>query len=104
MPPTTFGTVLVVQSVRPGSTRSGENARWKSFPASRPDSRSRIGSTSPRVVPGYVVDSSTTSWPARSRLPISAAASRTIDRSGSRCLESGVGSAMRIASTSRRTS
>ena len=35
-PPTTFGVDLVVQSSRPGSTRSGLNARWKSRPAARP--------------------------------------------------------------------
>ena len=35
-PPTTFGVVFVVQSVRPGSTRSGDIARWKSSPALSP--------------------------------------------------------------------
>jgi hypothetical protein len=43
MPPTTFGTFVVVQSSRPGSTRSGEKARWKSFPAVRPLPASRSG-------------------------------------------------------------
>ena len=62
-PPTTFGTFFVVQSSRPGSTRSGENARWKSRPTVRPLPASRTGSTCSRVVPGYVVDSSTTRWP-----------------------------------------
>jgi len=47
-----FGTVFVVWSMRPGSTRSGENARWKSTPAVRPEPASRIGCTSSRVVPG----------------------------------------------------
>jgi hypothetical protein len=50
-PPITFGVVRVVQSTRPGSTRSGENARWKSRPARRPV-RSSTGATSSRVVPG----------------------------------------------------
>ena len=39
IPPTTFGTVFVVWSMRPGSTRSGENARWKSTPAVSPEPR-----------------------------------------------------------------
>ena len=59
IPPTTFGTVLVVQSVRPGSTRSGEKARKKSSPQTSPVA-SNTGRISSRVVPGYVVDSSTT--------------------------------------------
>ena len=50
-PPTTFGVVRIVKSVRPGSTRSGEKARLKSSPATRPDS-DRIGATRSRVVPG----------------------------------------------------
>ena len=37
MPPTTFGVVFVVQSSRPGSTRSGDIARWKSSPAFSPE-------------------------------------------------------------------
>ena len=40
-PPTIFGVVRMVQSVRPRSIRSGEKARWKSRPAASPDS-SRI--------------------------------------------------------------
>ena len=36
IPPTTFGVVFVVKSSRPGSTRSGAKARWKSVPAFRP--------------------------------------------------------------------
>ena len=104
MPPTTFGTVFVVQSSRPGSTRSGENARWKSFPARSPLPASSTGSTCSRVVPGYVVDSTTTRCPGRSRFAISSEAETRILRSGSRCLESGVGSAIRIASASRSSS
>ena len=50
-PPMTFGVVAVVQSTRPGSTRSGEKARWKSRPARSPE-RSSTGATSSRVVPG----------------------------------------------------
>ena len=36
----TFGVLRSVWSSRPGSTRSGEKARWKSTPARRPDSSS----------------------------------------------------------------
>ncbi len=50
-PPITFGVLRSVKSVRPGSTRSGENARWKSLPAARPHSSSS-GATRSRVVPG----------------------------------------------------
>ena len=103
IPPTTFGTFFVVQSSRPGSTRSGENARLKSSPTLSPEASSR-GRISSRVVPGYVVDSSTTRWPLRRRFAISSAALFTIERSGSRCFESGVGSAIRIASPSRSSS
>src|SRR5215471_13876513 len=56
MPPTIFGTVFVVWSTRPGSTRSGENASLKSAPARRPLPASRSGSTSSRVVPGYELE------------------------------------------------
>ena len=52
MPPTIFGTVFVDHMPLPGSTRSGEKARWKSSPAFRPESSSRIGWTTSRVVPG----------------------------------------------------
>ena len=38
MPPTTFGTSSSSSRSLPGSTRSGEKARWKSSPASRPES------------------------------------------------------------------
>ena len=47
-------------------------------------------------MPGYVVDSSTTSWPGCSRVATSLTALFTIDRSGSRCFDSGVARAMRI--------
>ena len=36
IPPTTFGVVFVVQSSRPGSTRSGDIARWKSTSGLQP--------------------------------------------------------------------
>ncbi len=99
IPPTIFGVFFVVQSSRPGSTRSGENARWKSSPALSP-LFSRIGSSRSRVVPGYVVDSSTTSCPFCRRGTMSSTAPRTTDRSGSRCAERGVWSAIRIACAS----
>ena len=50
-PPTTFGTLRVLNVGLPGSTRSGENARKKSTPAVRPPASS-IGLTSSSVVPG----------------------------------------------------
>ena len=46
-----FGVLASVKSVRPGSTRSGENARLKSTPARSPP-RSSSGATRSRVVPG----------------------------------------------------
>ncbi len=101
IPPTTFGVVFVVQSSRPGSTRSGDIARKKPSPTFRPEPCSRIGCSTSRVVPGHVVDSSTTVCPARSTSATPRVAASTIERSGSRCCESGVGSAMRIASASR---
>ena len=51
-PPTIFGVVFVVNSRLPGSTRSGENARWKSAPAFRPLPLSSSGCRISRVVPG----------------------------------------------------
>ena len=65
MPPTTLGVLRVPYFGLPGSTRSGENARKKSSPTFRPV-LSSAGSISSRVVPGYVVDSRTISWPRRS--------------------------------------
>ena len=50
-PPTTFTVLRSVKSERPGSTRSGENATWKSRPAASPDSSSS-GTSRSRVVPG----------------------------------------------------
>ena len=101
-PPTTFGVVRIVWSVRPGSTRSGENASAKSSPARRPDSSSS-GTRCSRVVPGNEVDSSTMTW---SRATTSASA-RADDssgpRSGSRLRVSGVGTQTRIASASCRS-
>ena len=97
MPPTTFGVVFVVQSSRPGSTRSGDIARRKSSPAFSPEPSSRIGCRISRVVPGHVVDSSTTTWPRCSTGARLRAARSIAERSGSRWLDSGVGSAIRIA-------
>ena len=50
-PPTTFGVLRSVKSVRPGSIRSGEKATLKSRPAASPDSSSS-GTSRSRVVPG----------------------------------------------------
>ena len=93
MPPTTFGVVFVVQSVRPGSTRSGEKARWKSAPASRPLPRSRIGRSTSRVVPGIGrrLEHDEVAL-AQVRRDARARADSIDERSGSRCRESGVGS------------
>ncbi len=101
MPPTIFGVVFVVNSRLPGSTRSGENARWKSVPAFRPLPCSSSGCRISRVVPGYVVDSRTTTCPSRTYGATLLAARSMYDRSGSRWGESGVGTAMRMASASR---
>jgi hypothetical protein len=59
-PPTTFGMFFVLYCLLPGSIRSGENARAKSLPASRPPASS-AGRTTSSVVPGYVVLSRMTS-------------------------------------------
>ena len=96
-PPTTFGVVRMVKSSRPGSTRSGEKASEKSLPAARPDSSS-MGSSRSRVVPGYDVDSSTTSCPARSTRVRAWVASTNGPRSGSRLTVSGVGTHSSTAS------
>ncbi len=74
--PTTLGMVLVLWLLLPGSSRSGEKARNTSSPTLQPPA-SRIGCTTSRVVPGQVVDSSTTSWPGRSALPMAVAVSST---------------------------
>jgi len=57
MPPTTFGIVAVLKSLLFGSSRSGENADMKSFPAFKQLFDSNIGQSTSSVVPGYVVDS-----------------------------------------------
>ena len=82
--------------------RSGEKARWKSRPAARPDSSSS-GPKRSRVVPGYVVDSSTTSWPAWSTLASAVPVSISGWRSGSRLSVRGVGTATTTASTFARS-
>ena len=83
----------------PGSTRSGLNAMKTSSPTTKP----RVvndGSSTSRVVPGYVVLSSTTSMPAWACRVAVSAAEITYDMSGSRVFDSGVGTAMEIASVS----
>ena len=94
MPPTTLGTFFVVQSSRPGSTRSGENARWKSLPASRPLPVSSSGlhllPCRARVRRRLEDDELPRAQPLRDLLR-----GRDEDlRSGSRWRESGVGSAI----------
>ncbi len=98
-PPTTFGVVRSVKSVRPGSTRSGENASAKSSPARSPDSSSS-GTMCSRVVPGNVVDSRITVWPRRITPASACAELSSGPRSGSRLRVSGVGTQTRIASAS----
>ena len=98
-PPTTFGVVRIVKSVRPGSTRSGEKARLKSSPARSPDSSSS-GTRCSRVVPGKVVDSRTISCPLRITPASARPAPSSGPRSGSRLAVSGVGTQIRIASHS----
>ena len=105
MPPTTFGTFFVVQSVRPGSTRSGENARWKSSPAveaaARLEERQHALARRARVRRRLEHDEVPV---AQARRDLLRRRRATIERSGSRCFESGVGSAIRIASASRSSS
>ena len=64
MPPITLGVFFVFQTAFPGSTRSGEKHRKKSFPACRPVRSSVVRRTS-LVVPGYLFDSIPTSCPGR---------------------------------------
>ncbi len=52
------------------------------------------------VVPGQVVDSSTTSWPGRSRAAMARVVRSMKVMSGSRCRVSGVGTQIRMASGS----
>ena len=98
MPPTTFGTFFVVQSSRPGSTRSGENARKKSLPAveARLPSRTRQqllarrarvggGLEDDEVARGAAASRSRRRRPSRSRGPARAASrAASAARSGSR--------------------
>src|SRR5438093_5614571 len=103
-PPTTFGTLRVVYTPLPGSTRSGENARKKSTPARRPP-RSSSGCTSSSVVPGYVVDSRTMSMPECRWYAMASTADTMYDMSGSLVFGNGVGTQMltvsRLATTEK---
>ena len=67
------------------------------MPATSPDASSSSGTNSSSVVPGYVVDSSTTQAPGRRRAPRAPAAALTYDRSGDPS-RSGVGTAMTATS------
>ena len=86
----------------PGRRAPGENASAKSLPASSPDSSSS-GTRWSRVVPGKVVDSSTTSWPFAITPASVRAAPSSGPRSGSRFRFSGVGTQTRIASAPCRS-
>ena len=97
-PPTSLGMSRPELAGSPGLTRSGTNARSKSRPATRPLPASSVLRSGPEVVPGYVVDCRTMSWPRRSPLATNRAASRTWVRSGSRDSSIGVGTQMTTAS------
>ncbi len=101
-PPTTFGVLRRPKVGLPGSMRSGEKARWKSRPTTSPV-RDRIGSTTSSVVPGQVVDSSTTSVPGRSRAAMASVAPMTALRSGLWSASSGVGTQITTVSASAST-
>ena len=100
-PPSTFGVFFVNHFALPGSTRSGEKHRKKSLPTDSPFDSKR-GSISSRVVPGYVVDSSTTICPGRSRSTIASVAATMYDMSGSFVFPSGVGTQTEMTSHSPR--
>src|SRR5438093_2366525 len=85
----------------PGSIRSGEKARKRLTPALAPRASKR-GSRSSSVVPGYVVDSRTTSWPGLNRAATSPAAATTKEMSGSLDFRSGV--CTQMITTSLRSS
>ena len=79
--------VFVVWSVRPGSTRSGEKARWKSTPASRPEPSLEDRQHARRAsCPGTSSTRARRDDPRGAACAICAAAPRTIERSGSRWL------------------
>src|SRR5688572_18930703 len=103
IPPNTFGVLIVVQSSRPGSTRSGENVRNQSSPIVSPRSVPTFGKRTSRVVPGYVVDSNTTTIPLWIYLASSSAAEIMNDISGSPVWRNGVGTQMLTASISFKT-
>ncbi len=99
-PPTTFGVLLIFQTGLLGSTRSGLKAIKRSSPTlSRPAPVS-AGKSSSRVVPGYVVDSSTTSCPDRMVRCSDSVTDMMYETSGSPVLLSGVGTQMQITSGS----
>ena len=102
-PPTTFGMVAVVNFWLPGSTRSGEKARKKSSPMRNARDSTRGWMTS-SVVPGYVVLSSTISWPRRRWGRSCSTAERMNEMSGSLLFRSGVGTQMTMASASAAAS
>ncbi len=100
-PPTSRGTSRPALAGSPGFTRSGAKARSKSRPAMRFD-RSSSARNGPVVVPGKVVDCSTTRCPGRSEPRTSSAADITGARSGSLVAVIGVGTHTTIASAAAR--
>ncbi len=101
-PPTTFGVFFVLNTGFPGSTRSGEKATNTSLPSSKPLAVS-FGTSTSLVVPGYVVDSSTTNIPGCWYRAMASVASTMNCMSGSFVLFKGVGTHTTTASASDST-
>src|SRR5438094_641077 len=91
-----------LKAVLAGSIRSGEKAR-KKFTPTRAPRASNMGSNNSSVVPGYDVDSRTTSSPGRNPAATCSAAATTNERSGSLDFRSGVGTQMTTTSLRSNT-
>src|SRR5688572_20092525 len=81
-PPTIRLQVSRLDKSLPGITRSGQQHTRNSVVAERPEVRSRVGTTSPDIVPGGIVDSTMTSVPGRKWAPAVAEAFCRATRSG----------------------
>src|SRR5438094_3369334 len=91
-----------LKAVLAGSIRSGEKAR-KKFTPTRAPRASNMGSNNSSVVPGYDVDSRTTSSPGRNPAATCSAAATTNEMSGSLDFRSGVGTQMMTTSLCSNT-
>ncbi|OPY23746.1 MAG: hypothetical protein A4E23_00470 [Methanomethylovorans sp. PtaU1.Bin073] len=91
IPPTILSCSLMFCNSLPTITLSGAWASAKSSPATRPDSFSRISLAIPTVVPGVIVDSSTTSIPFLRFLPTFVMPSMSALKSGDRLFGSSKG-------------